>query len=313
MTNKEKYIEFCKQEHIPIYSQYWWLDTLCGKNNWDVLLYEKGGEIWASMPYYMKKKYGFISLTMPKFTQHIGPYIKYPKNQKYPKKLSLEKEIMNYFINELPKFDSFIQNFHYDITNWLPFHWKNFTQTTNYTYVIEDFTNINENFSKANKRLFKKGIDNIKIIDDLSVEEFYEICKLTYQRQNLKISYSLEIIKKIFETCNKRKCGKALFAVDDNNNIHSVSYIIWDNYYIYSIIGGGDPKLRNSGAKNLIFFEEMKLAQEKNIGLNFEGSMIENIETFYRSFGATQKPYFNISKTNSKLLKIRSCIREFRK
>lgn len=41
---------------------------------------------------------------------------------------------MNYFIDNLPKFDYFNMNFHYSITNWLPFYWRGFKQTTRYTY-----------------------------------------------------------------------------------------------------------------------------------------------------------------------------------
>jgi len=38
---------------------------------------------------------------------------------------------------------------------------------------------------------------------------------------------------------------------------------------------------------------------------DFEGSMIEPIEEFFHSFGAVQKPYFEISKTSSRSMKIR--------
>jgi len=37
---------------------------------------------------------------------------------------------------------------------------------------------------------------------------------------------------------------------------------------------------------------------------DFEGSMIEGIENSFRQFGAIQKPYFAISKTTSRFLKI---------
>lgn len=78
-TNKQKYREFCKIEiNIPIFSQDWWLDAVCGENNWDVAIVERGGEIWATMPYYVKKKWGFTIITMPPLTQKLGPYIKYP-------------------------------------------------------------------------------------------------------------------------------------------------------------------------------------------------------------------------------------------
>jgi hypothetical protein len=38
MTNKEKYREFCKNEkNLPIFSKDWWLDAVCGKDNYALL------------------------------------------------------------------------------------------------------------------------------------------------------------------------------------------------------------------------------------------------------------------------------------
>ena len=122
MTNKQKYYTFCEiEKNIPIFSQAWWLDVVCG-SDWDVALVENHGEIISSMPYHIKKKASFKIITMPKLTQNMGPYIKYPDNQKYEKKLAFEKQVMTKLIDKLPVFDRFSQNFNYNITNWQPFY-----------------------------------------------------------------------------------------------------------------------------------------------------------------------------------------------
>ena len=42
MNNKILYDKFCDDnKDILIFYQPWWLDTVCGSNNWDVLLYIK--------------------------------------------------------------------------------------------------------------------------------------------------------------------------------------------------------------------------------------------------------------------------------
>ena len=46
MTNKERYQQLCDAEpSICVYDQPWWMDAVCGADNWDVLLYEKNGSI----------------------------------------------------------------------------------------------------------------------------------------------------------------------------------------------------------------------------------------------------------------------------
>lgn len=39
---KDEYREFCLNEkNIPIFSKDWWLDSVCGTDNWDVALVKK--------------------------------------------------------------------------------------------------------------------------------------------------------------------------------------------------------------------------------------------------------------------------------
>jgi len=61
-----------------------------------------------------------------------------------------------------------------------------------------------------------------------------------------------------------------------------------------TIYWGADPRLRSSGAQSLLFWEAIKLASEKNLKFDFEGSMIEPIERVFRAFGATQVPYLQL-------------------
>ena len=313
MTNREKYREFCIiEDSIPIFSKDWWLDTVCGKDNWDVIILEKGGKIVATLPFYKTKKFLFNIISMPKLTQTMGIYIKYPKGQKSYKKLSWEKELMTNAIDKLPTVDYFSQNFHYTITNWLPFYWKNYTQTTRYTYVIEniDIDTLSQNLETDIRRRRKKA-DNlgIKVFESSDIEKFYELNSLTFNRQNLKIPYSFEFVKRIYEICKKNYSCKMFFAKDSEGDIIASNFLVYDKNTVYYLMGGLNPEKRNLGGMDVIQFESIKFALENNKAFDFEGSMIENIEKYFRSFGAIQKSYFNISKVNSKSLKTRNFIK----
>ena len=269
MINKLKYRDLCKKEKsIPIFSKDWWLDAVCGEDNWNVILLEKKGEIIASLPYYMQKKYGFKIITMPKLTQNIKLWIKYPKNQKYEKKLYYENKIILELIDKLPKYDMFYVNFNYSLTNWLPFYWKGFKQTTGYTYVIEDLKNIKSvflNFNQSKRKEIKRAEKIVSIVDNFTLKDFYEITKLTFKRQNSILLESFELMNKIDVVCKKNNCRKISFAVDKKNRIHAVLYCIYDDMSVCCIMGGGDLKLRNSNANSLIHFDAMKFASKYNL------------------------------------------------
>jgi hypothetical protein len=307
MTNIEKYREFCKvEENIPLFSKDWFLDSVCGVDNWDVALMEKGGEVLASMPYYKKRKAIFNIITMPKHAQTMGVYIKYPENQKYEKRLSYEKELMSGLIDQLPKVDYFNQSFHYSVTNWLPFYWRGYTQTTNYTYVIENLSNLEsvfQNFNHAKRKNIKKAEKFLEVRFDLSAKEFYENHKMTLEKQNNKIAYSFDHFNKIYNSAYSHNAGRTIYAIDKDNNIHAGLFVIWDKNSAYDLISTIDPSFRNSGGASLLIREIIKFLSDKTDKFDFEGSMIESVEKSFRQFGAKQKPYFDISKIDSKILK----------
>lgn len=317
LTNKEKYRNLCRVEDtIPIFSKDWWLDAVAGEENWDVVLVERGEIIVASLPYIMKKKFFLRYISMPKLTQTAGVWMKYPDGQKYTNKISFEREVCKELIEKLPQVDAYAQNFHYSFTNWLPFYWEGFNQTTFYTYVLEnlqDHEMLFSGFKENIRREIRKAEKKVKVYTGDSIGDFFLMVKKTFDRQNQTVPYDLTLLKRLDAACRKENCRKIFFAADERNRIHSAIYVIWDSECAYYIMGGGDPDLRNSGATSLLMWEAIKFASSVTKSFNFEGSMIQPIERFFSGFGANQKPYFHISKTNSTLLKIRNAWNEFRK
>ena len=306
MNSKEKYRTFClKNKSVPIFHKDWWLDAVCGVDNWDVILAEnKNNEIIAVLPFCIQKKI-FKYIKQPRYTPHLGIWISYPEDQKYLSKLEYEQEIFTDLMKSLPKFDYLNMSFCYNITNWLPLYWLGYKQTTYYSYIIEDISDLNRvfnNFDYSKKRGITKAEKNILIKFDLSYQEFYEYHKNTLHKQNASISYSIELFKLIYEACFKRDAGKIIYATDEKGNLHGALFIVWDENSAYTLIGPFDPVYRNSGASTLLFKEAIKFVSSKTKQFDFAGSMIEGVEHSNRRFGTIQKPYFVISKINSRIL-----------
>jgi len=308
-SNKEKYKSFCDtNSSMPIFAKYWWLDAVAGVDNWDVLLYISDNKVVASYPYHLKRKFFFFRiLTIPKFTPFFGPYIVFPDNLKHSEKLSLEKKIFFYFIENLPNADYLQLTFHYNFTNWLPFYIKGFKQTTLYTYLIDNISDsemVFRNFDNSNKNLFRKAEKGLKVYFDLTAEEFYANRNLTLKKQNRKISYDFELFKRIYDIAYLNESGRTLYAVDEHNNIHGALFVVWDNISAYNLISSFDPDYNNSGASSQLLFEAIKFVGNKTLKFDMEGSMNEKVEKSYRQYGAVQTPYFYITKNNSFMLKV---------
>jgi hypothetical protein len=311
--SKILYRELCVNEDlIPLFSQDWWLDAVVGVDKWDVALVSKDGKINASMPYIIKNRFGLKLCTLPELTQYLGPWIK-PSQAKYAKMLGQQKDIMNSLIEQLPRFDYFSQNWDYKQTNWLPFYWKGFQQKTYYTYVIEDLSSLDlvwSNFHESIRRDIRKAKNryNLIFLDNPSIEDFIQLNRKVYERQNIKTPHSEQILINLDKACAQRNARKIFIAVDEDGRHHAGVYIVWDKNSAYYLMGGSDPELRTSGATSLCLWEAIKFASTVTKEFNFEGSMIEPVERFFRAFGGNQKLVFNISKTPSLLLRLRSCL-----
>jgi len=308
VSSKERYRNFCtKEKNVPLFLNDWWLDAVCGEN-WDVSLVQNGEEIIAALPYYYNRKFGVKVINMPKLTSFLGPYIKYPEGQKYATRLSYEMETINKLIAGLPSFHLFRQNFSYSITNWLPFYWKEFEQTTRYTYVLElgDLDQIFNEFKSSVRGKIKKASDIVSVINDRPLADFYKVFTLTFERQKMKVPVSLSYLIKIDSALSERNQRKIFYAVDSNQRVHSALYLSWDHHSAYVHMVGEDPELRNSGAGILLVWKAIEFTKNE-LGLfsfDFLGSMIESVEPVRRSFGAKQVPYSQVRKINSRLLKL---------
>ena len=301
MDLKQEYSSFCEENDVCIFSKPWWLDTVAGEDNWDVLLYKKGGKIQAAMPYAFTKKGEWIEIDEPPLTQKNGVIFVYPKNQKYTSKLSFERKVLKYFIDELEKFKlaSFNQAFNYTFTNWLPFYWQGYNQTSRYTYVIEDTLDKEKVYAEidsSTKNLIRKAEKSIKVYENLDIESFYKVNSMTFERKGMQIPYSIELLKKIHKNCTDKNCNKILYAKDEEGNIHSAIYLVWDNDSMYYILGGINPDFKSSNSTSLLLKEAIMMASDLKVKFDFEGSMNKEIENFFSSFGGSQKQYFTITK-----------------
>ncbi|MCL2073540.1 MAG: GNAT family N-acetyltransferase [Marinilabiliaceae bacterium] len=297
--NKERYKELCEKENsIPLYSQDWWLDIVCGEKNWDIIFFEKEDKIVASMPFYMPLK-GII--IMPPFSQNMGIWFNPAfENKNYSKNLLRKQQISDYFINELPPHKVFLQNFHTSYTDWLPFHWCNYKQNTRYNYILPDISNPNllwDNFNENIRRNIKKAENkhHLKFNNDIPINKFVDIILQTYDRQKIK-PFQINLMKKIIEVVRSKKQGDIFGAYDDDNQLHAAVFIVWNNNNAYYIAGGGNSKLRYTSAYAFVFWKIINFLSTEIKTFSFDGSMVKGVENFFRSFGAIQTTYFTIYK-----------------
>lgn len=299
--NKAWYRDFCSRKNaLPVFMQAWYLDAVCEGGEWEVILIREGEELIAAYTYFVKQKMGFKYITMPPFVKVMGPYI----SSRY-RGLKKSHQLLEQLITQLPKVDCIKQDFHYSVSNWLPFYWSGFKQSGRYTYLIDisDMHIVYGSINRNMKRNIEKAKSQLRLGTDLPIEEFYAINKMSFDRQGISIPYSLDQLKKHDEALAAQNARKIFYAIDRKRQIHSASYLIWDQNSSYYHLSGDNPDLRQSGAGIFLIWEAIRYSCNQ-LGLqtfDFEGSMLKPVEQIRRQFGAKQQHYARIWQYNSKL------------
>lgn len=315
LDSSDQYRALCSTcSTIPLFSQAWWLDAVAGPGNWSAVLALKNEEIVGALPYVRTKYLGRKLLVLPRLTQTLGPWVR-PSNAKYVNALAMEKDILGALADGLPRFDLYRQNWNYVRLNWLPFHWRGYQQTTRYTYVLPDISDngqiwsglqrdIRGNIRKAENRF---GVQ-VRIGKDIG--DLIPVLRKTFERQGKSFPYSEQFLYNLDQAAAIENKRAIILGEDAEGRLHAGTYIVWEGDTAYQLLNGYDPELRSSGAGALCVWSAIQEASKHVNRYDFEGSMLESVERFFRAFGAIQVPYFRVERTDSKLLRAGFFIRD---
>ena len=282
-----------------IFEQPWWLDAVA-PGQWDVAEVNKGGKLVARLPYFKTKQLGFKLLGMPDYTQTLGYWIE-ETGSKNAKKYGREKDLVSELIKQLPKGYNMDLTLDHTCDYLFPFKWNGFSLQMKYSYRIEDIKDLEKLWSGLAENIrtdIKKAQKILHIEDNHPIEDLILMQDKTFGRQGRTLGHNNELIKRIDAASVMHNARKLLCAVDEQGRIHAAAYFVYDSACCYYLIGGGDPELRNSGASSLLVWEGLKFASTVSKTFDFEGSMIEPIERFFRGFGGVPTPYWRVTRMN---------------
>lgn len=301
-NDKDKYRELCNTDKtIPIFSQTWWMDAVCGNNGWDVYIVGEKNDIKASFVYKIDRDNSRRKISRALLTQNNGVYIRYPKGQGIISKQHYEEKVIDEIIDyiESLSLSSYDQQFHWKFQNWLPFFWRHYLGTIKYTYIIEDASDmdlVRSRYSANARNIIKKAKKHVEIMETTDVEMFYDVNKMSFVRQGKPMPYSFEEFITLYKACRINKTGKLLYAKDGAGQACSVAMIVWDDMYVYFLLNGSDPEKKQFQANYLLIDKCIEEASIMGKGFDFEGSVIRSVNHAFREFGGIPTPYFRISK-----------------
>lgn len=279
-----------------LFEQPWWLDIVA-PGQWQEALVKEGDEVVARMPYVLQGK----KIVMPPLTQTLGPWIKAEYRQFQPgnTQLSRQKELICSLLEQLPAHKSFKMTFDSANEYILPYRWLGYRYEPSFSYrlcSLEDVDQLQTNFNKTAKKNIRRAEKMIYIDRTVDPDRLYDQLQKTFGNQNRKYPYPKSLCTKIVETATALGHGAMFSALDDSGNVHACSFLVYDDQCAYALLGGADPAYRGSGAKSLVWRDEIVFAASVSKMFDFEGSNIEGIENFVRQFGGSAVINYSVSK-----------------
>ena len=254
-----------------IYAFSWYLDIVA--DNWDVLVLN---DYEAVMPVPWKQKYFIKYVTQPFFCQQLGVFSKH----------EISNEVIRNFIKEIPnKF--FRISLQLNAENSIDS--ERLVKKNNYVLALNKTSEVLiAGFSNNRKRDLKKAISSSLIIDeDISVKEFFKFYLLNdkyYDKHNS--------IKNVLENILQIKNGSLkLYGIRSNGVLISCVLLLDDMKRVTYLVPVHNNLSKKNGAMTLLITTIIKKYQNSDYILDFEGSMVKGVASFYKSFGAEKEVY----------------------
>lgn len=267
-----------------IYGHSWYLDLTA--SNWDALVMDDYQAVW---PLPWRKKYGFKYFYRPVGIQQLGIFslkaLDSDQLLAFYKAMTRQASFSEVWLNagdqplEIPGIKL---EFKPNINLKLP--------------LAKDYRQVFESFNKNRQRIIKK----LSRGNELSLFEHDDPQVLIQLfRQNQGQKYKLpddfyQTMKKLMYRALHRNCARLLTVYGPPNQIVAGAFFLENQGRQVFLFSAIDKLGREYNAMDYLLNEFLIYHSDRSRELDFEGSNLEGLQHYYRSFGAREETYYQL-------------------
>jgi len=168
-----------------------------------------------------------------------------------------------------------------------------FKEKTNLTLSLQpSYTEIQQQYSESTKRNVNRGkkLSLIYSVDEMSTRRFVEV----YSANTLGVPKTK--ITELIKTLSTQGMLSLLSVKSEFLEVLAADVVIKTPTRLVHLIPVTTPNGRTQGAMHFLIDQLIQQHAGTDMVLDFEGSSVENIARFYKSFGATEENFFYIRK-----------------
>lgn len=279
------------------YSLFDYLSSVC--SSWEAIIVYQGDQWHAVLPIERKKKYLVRYAFQPKFTQFNGVCFR-NREGKLSTELEWKKKVLTILIAKLKKrVRKFDLHMSPALNYTLPFHWANLEVSPRFTYQVDLPSKSNDDLfaqmGESTRRAIRKA-EAQELTHEISndITTIIDIFRSGVGRQLDLQDGDYELYGKLLPKLFDRNRAKGHILKSGKTVIAGIVTYQFNGVYTY-FFGTADKSY--SGAMSLLLWKAMLDAKKTGFKIfDFEGSMVESIEKFFRGFGGYPKTYFRVKK-----------------
>lgn len=258
------------------YAYTWYLDVVC--EIWEGMIY---GNYEAVMPLPIAHKWMLKFVYQPDYCQQLGVFSE-SKNPMIATLFfeALKKKYWFYHVQQ----NSFFE------PDTVPFLFKPKQNLT--LSLASPYGSLAKNYSENTKRNLGRArkLGHVFALDDVSVPRFIEIyCQYTPAPKKGKVS-------KIIQTLGAHQQLHIASVKSEFMEVLAADIVIKTPARLVHLIPVTTTNGRSQSAMHFLIDQLIRQYAETNIMLDFEGSSVESIVRFYKSFGASPEYFFETRK-----------------
>ena len=263
-------------------------------------IFDKLDRLQGGFQLFRQRLWGLTIFRNAPFTPFSGPFLTNGKKKNPVAILEEKRKLLNAMAGFLDKksYALLFISFDRHIEDILPFYWRGFKVIPGYTYIVDlkkSIDNIWKDMSQTRRNDISKakrdGLEARLITDRNAI---YSLVCGTFDRKDKELdTHTLQNI--LFKYANKQ--NSYAFITYKEDRPLACCFVIIGGDIAYYLLGGYNYVEKHHGAGALAIISAIEYA--KFLGMrwfDFEGSVIQPIERFFRGFGGCLTPYFTLNK-----------------
>lgn len=272
-----------KANNYRIYALSWYLNTVTN-NDWEVLILDNYKAVMP-LPYSrIKRKFLKRLIMQPMYCQQLGIF----------STGELNSDIFNQFLKVFKILKPYVYHFNSENTSYLT---SEFKPRNNFELNLDvSYKQIQKKYSKNLIRNLKKSLKNeLSITNKVTIDAFI-LMKDNNKKHAIK-SKQYKLMRDLVTKIISKETG-TFYAVKKETDIIAIAFFVETDNRLIHLFSTNTTLGKQVGAIPFLFDSIIQKNANQKCVFDFEGSMIEGVAQFFKSFGAENNAYLTLNNSN---------------